>query len=92
MNIRYSRTSSDQLEIQFEHSSEWERVRDVLIREWKAQEVDRLQTVDQIWIDLMIEGTVLTLHWDDMAGACLIASDKSADDLLRRIAKYLSKL
>ncbi len=92
MNLNYSRTASGQLEIRFEDTSLFPYVKDVLLKDWGAREIERLETVDQVWLDLSVKNTALTLHWDEMAGLCLIANDHVGELILQKIGDYLSSI
>lgn len=89
MEISYDRNFRGNLEIVFQEDDYLE-VMDVLLTEWSAESRERIQTVDQLWHDLSIEGSIITLHTDGMAGCCLISRDRDDEELLRRIGDSLN--
>jgi len=65
---------------------------DRLTTEFNAKILEKLDGLDQRYWDFDVNGTIVVLHSDAMAGISIYVEDGSNDDLLRKIAENLLKL
>ena len=61
-------------------------------KKFNGKLINKIKDVDQNWCDYDIDGTIVVLHSDAMAGISLHVEDGSNDDLLKTIAETLTTI
>jgi hypothetical protein len=87
--------ASNRLSIELSDSNSnilFRKFADRLTTEFNAKISEKLDGLDQRYWDFDVNGTIVVLHSDGMAGISIHVEDGSNDNLVREIAKTLLKL
>ena len=93
--MREYRDASGRLSFDLSPRDSWYLFRkysNLIKKEYKGKLTNKLKDVDQNWWDFDINGTIVVLHSDAMAGISIHVEDGSNDKLLRNIAETLMKI
>ena len=90
MSVRYSRMADGSLAAWVSNEpSSFAEVCDIVVRQLGGQIREELIDLDQSYVDVEVDGQLITLHSEAFLGVCVLATTPETEETVQRVAEYI---
>jgi hypothetical protein len=90
MSVRYSRMADGSLAAWvFDEPSNFAAVCDLVVRELGGEVREELIGLDQSYVDVEVDGHLVTLHSEAFMGVAVLATTPETEATVRRVAEHV---